>query len=754
MKSNFSNINQNQFPHQALNNQNNPYSPDLIDNSNVVNINKPVLSYYHKSISREEIELDKNNINKPSLSNNKISYLPITDWTYLTDDNIITIERNYAKQAAKINRESYNRLLASVKKCNLAQVHSNRDVVYNVSTLGTLESLIEENFLSDPNNQFQMASHLLKLEDHIYKWRHIKGEGNCFYRAVIFTFLENIVITNNLYLLKEFAIEFYEKININNPSIQNIPYLLKIIKSLNTEITTQLLHLLIELLEQENITQCYEVLFKAFCFCPPFDLAIIFYLKYLLYEFIKNNQTKAYNEEFCVQLGNLLPKEYQSDNGKFNFEKYYEEKLLQLGVDAEIIVIYITPFVLKCDLKVIMYDFELNNDDFLYIKEFKCGLNDKLKIEVIFRKIHYDISYSRDYFNKYQNFLSIYTNLNETIKVLDSFTVENLHSLLKENPDTDLFTALIHINEQKMNKQQPMNTRKSNTNTNININQNTNNNTNNNNNQMSCNFCNAVVNNSINIPLCAKCLGNELTNQITNLYLSYLKLVYKEHERNPKLNFAASFDVFFSNQTMTLYNNKQYVQDLITLTNYSFMEYINEAKKKICLFCFKTIDSFNCVIKLPCSCYFCSQQCCKDFYDYFLVHDFDRKVEYNLKKYLFSSCPCGYKYSFNDFNNLYKNLNNNLMRENIRKLLKGKWITTCAKCGCTLNENRYTVFEFKSKKLSEFNMKNAKHGLCGRCEQMLKEKTNYVDCKFCQERHEILKKKQIDTNDEQDCVIF
>ena len=47
----------------------------------------------------------------------------------------------------------------------------------------------------------------------IYKHtgKHIKGEGNCFYRAVIFTFLENIVITNNLYLLKEFAIDFYEK---------------------------------------------------------------------------------------------------------------------------------------------------------------------------------------------------------------------------------------------------------------------------------------------------------------------------------------------------------------------------------------------------------------------------------------------------------------------------------------------------------------------------------------------------------------
>ena len=679
---------------------------------------------------------------------NQISCLPITDWTYLTDDNIMTIERNYAKLAAKINKESYNRLIINVKKCNLAQIHNNRDVVYNVSTLGTLESLIEENFLSDPNNQFQMVSHLLKLEDHIYKWRHIKGEGNCFYRAVIFTFLENIVITNNLYLLKEFAIDFYEKINVNNPSIQNIPYLLKIIKSLNTEITTQLLHLLIENLEHENITQCYEVLFKAFCFCPPFDLAIIFYLKYLLYEFIKNNQNKAYNQEFCVQLGNLLPKGYQSDNGEFNFEKYFEEKLLQLGVDAEIIVIYITPFVLNCDLKVIMYDFELNNNDVLYVKEFKCGLKDKLKLEVIFRKIHYDISYSKDYFNKHQNFLSIYTNLNETIKVLDSFTIESLHSLLKDNPDADLFSALIYINEQKMNKKQQKSTIKYNTNTNSNT-------TNNNNkNQMECNFCNAVANNSINIPLCAKCLGNELINQMTNLYANYLKIMFKEHEKNPKLDFRSSFELFFSNQTMMLYNSKQYVQDLITLTNYSFIDYINEAKKKICLNCFKLINSFKCVIKLPCSCYFCSQKCCEDFYVYFLVNDFERKVNNKLKNYLFSCCPCGYKYGFYDYQNLYKNLNDSYLRENLRKILKGKWITTCAKCGSAINDVRYTVFEFKSKKLSVFDMKNAKHGLCRKCEQSLKDKNNYVDCRFCQEKHEILKRKLIDPNEEQDCVIF
>jgi hypothetical protein len=62
MESNFSNINQIQFPSQALNNQNNSSSPELIFNNSVVNINKPILSYYHKSISREEIELDKNNI--------------------------------------------------------------------------------------------------------------------------------------------------------------------------------------------------------------------------------------------------------------------------------------------------------------------------------------------------------------------------------------------------------------------------------------------------------------------------------------------------------------------------------------------------------------------------------------------------------------------------------------------------------------------------------------------------------------------
>ena len=56
MESNSSSDKQNQSPAQALNNPNNLYSPDLIfNNSNTNEINKPVLSYYHKSISREEM---------------------------------------------------------------------------------------------------------------------------------------------------------------------------------------------------------------------------------------------------------------------------------------------------------------------------------------------------------------------------------------------------------------------------------------------------------------------------------------------------------------------------------------------------------------------------------------------------------------------------------------------------------------------------------------------------------------------------
>ncbi len=46
----------------------------------------------------------------------------------------------------------------------------------------------------------------------------------------------------------------------------------------------------------------YEILAKSFNFCPSFDLGMIYFIKYLIYEFILENADKVYNLDFTLKI--------------------------------------------------------------------------------------------------------------------------------------------------------------------------------------------------------------------------------------------------------------------------------------------------------------------------------------------------------------------------------------------------------------------------------------------------------------------
>ena len=39
-------------------------------------------------------------------------------------------------------------------------------------------------------------------------WKKIKNDGNCFYRAILFSFLENLIFKNDINFLKNFICDF------------------------------------------------------------------------------------------------------------------------------------------------------------------------------------------------------------------------------------------------------------------------------------------------------------------------------------------------------------------------------------------------------------------------------------------------------------------------------------------------------------------------------------------------------------------
>ena len=65
--------------------------------------------------------------------------------------------------------------------------------------------------------------------------------------------------------------------------------------------------------DETNIT-AYKFFINAFLFEEYFDYGIIYYTRYLLCDYISENENKYYQPDHEIELGLLLPKEYKADN--------------------------------------------------------------------------------------------------------------------------------------------------------------------------------------------------------------------------------------------------------------------------------------------------------------------------------------------------------------------------------------------------------------------------------------------------------
>ena len=99
---------------------------------------------------------------------------------------------------------------------------------------------------------------------------------------------------------------------------------------------------------ENDVTKAYTTLLKAFLFSNDFDFGIIYFTRYLIYEYISANEDKIYSKENPVEVGCLLPDQYIEDKRNKNdyfFENFYTLELMNPKTFAEKIVIYIAPFV-------------------------------------------------------------------------------------------------------------------------------------------------------------------------------------------------------------------------------------------------------------------------------------------------------------------------------------------------------------------------------------------------------------------------
>ena len=768
------------------------------ENENNISLN---LSNYNKSnlnLKPKQLE-NKDNI-KPldlnlekELSKTKIfnkiedekKFLSPRKFNFSDENKFTEIEFLFKSIYENINKEQMNHLEKTIENCYLMSIYDdNKEVnVTSIGTVSSLNDLIETTYYSDPNEINQMFSDKSKLEKYIYKYRRIMGDGDCFYRGLIFSFLENIILDNNIMLMKELVILFYQKMNSENPLLNKNELLCEEIKKLNLSIVYQSLIIIINEMEKDNINKSYLILLKLFIYCQEFDSAIIYFTRYLIYEYISENENKIYSKENQIEIGCMLPERFVVDKGEINeylFQDFYILELMKPKEYAEKIVIYIAPFVFNCDINLLIYNY--GQKSFINEKKFSCKKKIIYQLNLLYRIIHYDVYYKKDFYDKYSKYLDSLLNIYEDIHFLSYNNSEEakkkyFENILNKNNKDNLndINSLNKNNDENKNKcdnsdEKNENKLNQNNNDNNNLNSNDNIKINNSkdvndinnkknkeipynnkeinkldNNLYTCMECKKSYNHKDNIfYLCNECLINILKSQILLEYLSYLEKYKKTYTNKFILNS------YFSEKKITI----SYYKDIpilkaINNTDHNFNELFLEVRKNLCLFCANNIEYDNFYIELPCKCRICSERCLLGYID--KVKEQNKEINQEGVKYKpMSYCPCGFKFNLNSIIYMIKEIEKNNLNNFIqiyKDLIKIFWDWKCMYCGENYNKNNfYFKITFNDDKINKKYIGDIdfEHLVCTRCDEFYQVKNGItLNCEFCGSEHKNIKMKNL-----------
>ena len=385
-------------------------------------------------ISEKNIPKIRKSLEGSGILDNNIQTLTVRELPKISQENYDTFKNSFT------NQEYLDSLLIKISNtnCNFKSVDSNN----SIGGLTPLTYLVESSFSMSTNRAKEINDKYNMLKPYIYNYRTVNGDGNCFYRAIMFRYLEILVLNKHIEYLQNVTYDVYNSLN----SEEIKPRLIVGNINIKLNLTINLLILITNLLKKGNVLLAHNTLVRSFSTCRIFDYAIIFYFRYILYDYIKKNEEKSYIKSFPIKLGNLLPSQYETEEGKFLYDLFYTNYLLKFYTDAEKIVIYLTPFVLGIPLNVIIFD---DNEEEI-LQNFKWeegkGLNIVDEINLLNRKNHYEIIYTLSDNEKYKNIFENYENHKKSVVLND---IEKHLNALAKNSNTDIFNGTFDIKEKE-----------------------------------------------------------------------------------------------------------------------------------------------------------------------------------------------------------------------------------------------------------------------------------------------------------------
>ena len=326
--------------------------------------------------------------------------------------------------------------LTNAKQGNKSEF-SKQNQLYTIGPLFSIQHYLYS--LTSPSLSSLNKAAYLKAYGHFKGtfayWRKVKGDGNCFYRAVILRYIEKLILSQNKNKLKLLLCDIH--MNLSNDELKEYYTVTKDIV-ISPEIVTTNLFMVLYLLRRYKVSDAYMYFIYCINKLSAFDYGLILYFRYKIKQYIQLNEKKYFSKEFDVLIGTLLPEQYGIEDDFF-FDLFYSDFLLKNFIDAEKIVIYIVPYLLQVKINVIVNDdqFEGDNNKLLVFDYVDGGDTSKEEITLIMRKNHFDIGYTNEeckVFNEvYKDYNSILAQLPTNVKqVLDGLNKEVDKKVKKE----------------------------------------------------------------------------------------------------------------------------------------------------------------------------------------------------------------------------------------------------------------------------------------------------------------------------------
>ena len=240
----------------------------------------------------------------------------------------------------------------------------------------------------------------------LFAWRDIFPGEDSFFRAVMFSYIENLILNNDFEEYKCFL--FYLGTNIAEKYFSRILsyYQIDITRA---RISLALIYYAFNAGSSEGyIEKALSLFMKTYNMDMNFDLLLILNLKYLIYKYIMSNERKFYSKECKVKIGDLLPSKFIK-NGNYLFKEFYETNLLQLNKGVDKISVSVIPFILRKNLYIYSFDKNKISHNFVYADNKQN--KEVLPIRIVDLNGNYDIIYEKKYYTKFIRIFSVYSNI-------------------------------------------------------------------------------------------------------------------------------------------------------------------------------------------------------------------------------------------------------------------------------------------------------------------------------------------------------